>query len=69
MTAVAPYCRGAGCPLIHSCGRFIAGPIKGNYLASAPYDPVKKTCDMYWGPKQKAIFQELKDIVRGKKRP
>ena len=59
-------CPGTDCPHKESCYRYTAKPneYRQSYFSVAPIKDGK--CDMYWGEKAEAVFNQLKDIVEGK---
>jgi hypothetical protein len=58
-------CKGTDCPQKESCYRYTAKPSDWQSYFSVP--PIKDgKCDMYWGDKAEAVFNQLKDIVEGK---
>jgi hypothetical protein len=58
-------CLGTDCPYKETCYRYTAKPSDWQSYFSVP--PIKDgKCDMYWGDKSVAVFNQLKDIVNGK---
>jgi hypothetical protein len=59
-------CVGTDCPQKETCYRFTAKPNEywQSYFSVPPIKDGK--CDMYWGDKAEAVWNQLKDIVEGK---
>jgi hypothetical protein len=58
-------CLGTDCPYKETCYRYTSKPIDWqSYFLEPPIKDGK--CDMYWGDNAEAIFNHLKDIVKGK---
>ncbi len=58
-------CPGTNCPYKETCYRYTAKP--SDYQSSFMEAPIKEgKCDVYWGDNAEAIFNQLKDIVKGK---
>jgi hypothetical protein len=59
-------CPGTNCPQKEKCYRFKAKPSEymQSYFMKAPIKDGK--CDMYWGENAENIWNQLKDIVKGK---
>jgi hypothetical protein len=58
-------CPGTNCPHKETCYRFTAEP--SDYQAYFTVPPLKNgQCEMYWGVKSQAIFDQVKNIVDGK---
>ena len=58
-------CLGTDCPYKETCYRYTSKPSDWQSYFSVP--PIKDgKCDMYWGDNAEAIFNQLKDIVKGK---
>jgi hypothetical protein len=58
-------CPGTNCPYKETCYRYTSEPSDWQSYFSEP--PIKDgKCDMYWGDNAEAIFNQLKDIVKGK---
>jgi hypothetical protein len=59
-------CPGTNCPQREKCYRFTAKPSEymQSYFMKAPIKDGK--CDMYWGENAENIWNQLKDIVKGK---
>jgi hypothetical protein len=56
-------CLGTGCPYKESCYRYTAEPSDWQSYFSVP--PIKDgKCEMYWGDKAEAVFNQLKNIVK-----
>ena len=62
-------CEGKDCPLKETCYRYTAKPseFRQSYFAEVPFNKEEKKCDHFWGENQEAIWNQLKDIVNGKK--
>ena len=61
-------CSGQDCPLKSKCHRFTAEPLyMQSYFVDPPYNKEKDNCDMFWGPNQESILNQLNDIVNGNK--
>ena len=60
-------CEGTDCPHKENCYRYIAEPseFRQSYFSIPPIKDGK--CDHYWGEQSEAIWNQLKDIVNGKK--
>ena len=60
-------CGGTNCPHKEKCYRYTAKPseFRQSYFAEPPIKDGK--CDYYWGEQSEAIWNQLKDIVNGKK--
>lgn len=61
-------CEGTDCPHKEKCYRFTAEPSEfmQSYFETPPIKDDGK-CDHYWGEQSETIWNELKDIVNGKK--
>jgi hypothetical protein len=59
-------CVGIGCPYKEKCYRYSAKP--SEFLQSWFMEtPIKDgKCDMFWGDNAEAVWNQLKDIVKGK---
>jgi hypothetical protein len=57
-------CIGTDCPYKENCYRFTAKPSDYQYYLKPPIKDGK--CDMYWGENAENIWNQLKDIVKGK---
>ncbi len=58
-------CPGTNCPYKETCYRYTAKPSDcQSWFMEAPIKEGK--CDVYWGDNAEAIFNQLKDIVKGK---
>lgn len=58
-------CKGTNCPQREKCYRFTAKP--SDYQSWFMEPPIKDgKCDYYWGENAENIWNQLKDIVKGK---
>jgi hypothetical protein len=58
-------CPGTNCTYKETCYRYTAKP--SDYQSWFMEAPIKEgKCDVYWGDNAEAIFNQLKDIVKGK---
>jgi hypothetical protein len=59
-------CVGTNCPYKEKCYRYTAkaSEYRQSWFMKAPIKDGK--CDMFWGENAEAIWNQLKDIVKGK---
>lgn len=70
MNSDITICSGDGCPVKEHCVRFLTPPDEHlqAYFLKPPGKRDKKgiwECDMFWGERQEAIMNQLKNIVNG----
>jgi hypothetical protein len=58
-------CKGTDCPYKETCYRYTAKSCEfwQSYFIEPPIKDGK--CEMYWGDLSEAIYNQLKDIVKG----
>jgi hypothetical protein len=57
---------GTGCPYKEKCYRYTAKPseFQQSWFMEVPIKDGK--CDMFWGDNAESVWNQLKDIVKGK---
>lgn len=62
-------CKGVGCLIKDKCYRYTTERSEfQSFLLKEPYEIKENvfTCDLFWGDKQKYIFNKIKQILDGK---
>jgi hypothetical protein len=59
-------CVGTGCPYKEKCYRYTAKPseFRQSWFMEVPIKDGE--CEMFWGENAEAVWNQLKDIVKGK---